>query len=61
MFANFVPSLLMVCHTPIKENIGETLGMHVPETRMSSKLGAVFSLDESVTLWVRNSKICGLP
>jgi uncharacterized RDD family membrane protein YckC len=29
---------------------GETLGMHVPEARMSSKLGAVFFLDDSVIL-----------
>src|SRR5450432_223313 len=29
---------------------GETLGMHVPEARISSKLGAVFFLDESVIL-----------
>ena len=69
---NFVPSVLMFAvenidpgksettlHVPSPHV--ETLGMHVPEARMSSKLGAVFFLDESVILWVRNSEICVWP
>jgi len=33
--------------------------VHVPEGRVSSNLGAIFFVDGTVIIWLRNSKRCG--